>query len=301
MLRLDMIAVLVPATWTVPGAGPIPTTSNKGFAEGRLEPVSAEVGELITAGMNLPGSLFEAEGTNRAGARLGVAVGVYDTGGGDVISLVQQSVADLKPSPLVNPTRVLSKEGLRTLQRWDDNAAEGGSLVCDYWARFGKTPTNFVMLRFWRTGPASVDDEDIFDDVVGSLLAAGGPMFSGAAGLAMGRKLLPPEPMEVVAPGRFRYAGWRLGRVFHSKMIGAKDAELATEMGARPRDALLLLLVLLPWIAATLAFVGVGPILLLGGMTALGALKQLRSRGLTAVGMLLVVLGVLLAFGVATS
>ncbi|MGH8999353.1 MAG: hypothetical protein ACRDY7_08180, partial [Acidimicrobiia bacterium] len=110
-----------------------------------------------------------------------------------------------------------------------------------------------------------------------------------------------PPDSEVVKPGRFRYAGCRLGTVFHTKMISAKEAELMTEIGARPRDGLLFLAVFLPWIVATLVLVGVGPILLLGGVTAAGTLPQLRSRGLKAVVMLAVVLASLLAFGVATS
>ena len=83
MLKLDMIAVLVPATWNVPGAGRIPTARNKGNAEGRLEPVPVDVGELVTAGMKVPGSLFEAEGVNGAGGHIGVRVGVYDSLGAE--------------------------------------------------------------------------------------------------------------------------------------------------------------------------------------------------------------------------
>jgi hypothetical protein len=301
VLRIDMITALVPATWDVPGAGPVPTTPNKGFADGRLEPLPADVNELVLAGMKLPGSLFEAEGDNGAGGRVGVAVGVYDTGGGDPISLVQDSVPGRTPTASVQPTLVLSKEGVRTLQRWADDTTEGGSLICDYWARFGKTPTNFVLLRFWRTGPASDDEEELFDDVAGSFLAGGGPMFSGAAHLAIGRKLLPPDPSEVAEPGRFRYAGWRLGTVFRSKMLPANEARFATEGGARARDGLLFLAVFFPWLVATLVFVGVGPILLLGAMTSLGAFTQLRSRGSKAVVMLALILGGLLAIGVLTS
>jgi hypothetical protein len=300
VLRVDMITALVPATWEVAGARPVPTTPNKGFIEGRLEPAPADIDELVSAGLKVPGALFEAEGANGVGGRIGVVVGVYDTGGEDPVSAVQQSVAGLTPAASVQPTLVSSKKGVRTLLRLDDESVEGGSVICDYWAPFGKVPSHFVLLRFWRTGAASADEEELFDNVVGSFLAGGGPLFSGAARLAIGRKLMPPDPSEVAEPGRFRYAGWRLGTVFHSKMLPAKEAAFATEGGARPKDALLLNAVFFAWLVATLVLVGVGPILIVGGLTTLGALKQLRSRGSKAVMMLAVVLGGLLVFGVAT-
>ncbi|MGH8998431.1 MAG: hypothetical protein ACRDY7_03480, partial [Acidimicrobiia bacterium] len=225
-----MIAVLVPATWTVPGAGPIPTTRNEGFTEGRLEPTPADVGELVRAGMKLPGSLFEAEGTNGTGGRQGVRVGVYDTGRSNPVSLVQEAVARLTPNAAVSPTHLLTGEGVRTLQRWDDEPVEGGSVICDYWARTREGPTSFILLRFWRTGPASPDEEELFDDVAGSVIYHDGGAFAGLARPITLRRYGPPDS-EVVKPGRFRYAGCRLGTVFHTKMISAKEAELMTEIG----------------------------------------------------------------------
>jgi hypothetical protein len=301
VLRIDMVTVLVPATWDVLGAGSVPTIPNKDFVEGRLNPVQGDVDDLMASGMKLPGSLFEAEGTNGAGGRVGVRVGVYDTGGGDPIALVRECAARLAPTASVNPTTVFSKRGVRTLQRSDAEAVEGGSVICDYWAEFGRTPTNFVLLRFWRTGPGSTDEEQLFDKVAGSLLASGGPAFSGVAGAMFGRKLLPPDAHEVAEPDRFRYAGWRLGTVFRSKLLPAREAEFATVGGVHAREALLFGAVFFSWLAATLALVGVGPILMLGGMTSLGAYTELRSRGLKAVVVLALVLGGLLAFGVATS
>jgi hypothetical protein len=304
VLRLDMVAVLVPATWTVPGAGPIPTTRNKGFAEGRLEPIPADVGELVTVGMTLPGSLFEAEGTNGAGGRIGVRVGVYDTGGADPVPLVRETVTRLTPNASVSPTHLLTGKGVRTLRRWDEETDHGGSVICDYWAgikgKVGNAPTSFVLIRIWRTGRAGQEEERLFDDIAGSFLIGGGGSFAGPLRPLMVRTHAPPGS-EVVEPGRFRYAGWRLGTVYHSRMISAKEAELATEGGARPRDALLLTVVFLSWIAATLALLGVGPVLLLGGFMAGGTLPQLRSRGLKAVLTLTAFLVALLAFGIVTS
>jgi hypothetical protein len=295
-----MVTVLVPATWDVLGAGSVPTTPNKGFVEGRLNPVQADIDDLVEAGMKLPGSLFEAEGTNGAGGRIGVRVGVYDTGGGDPIALVRASVARLAPTATVNPTTVWSKRGVRTVQRFDADSAEK-SMLCDYWAEFGRTPTNFVLLRFWRTGPGNTDEERLFDQVAGSFMAAGGPIFSGAVGFAAGRKLLPPDAYEVVDPDRFRYAGWRLGSVFRSKMLPARETEFAVAGGVHAREALLFGAVFFSWLGLTMALLGVGPILLVGGMASLGAYTELRPRGLKAVVALAVVLGGLLAFGVATS
>ncbi|MGH8997805.1 MAG: hypothetical protein ACRDY7_00250, partial [Acidimicrobiia bacterium] len=268
-------------------------------AEGRLEALPAGVNELVSAGAKLPGSLFEAEGANGAGGNIGVRVGIYDTGGGDPISVIKEAVAQATPNAAVSPTNVCGREGVRTLLRWDDEPVEGGSVICDYWARTREGPASFILLRFWRTGPASPDEEELFDDVAGSVIYDDGGSFAGLARPITLRRYGPPDS-EVVEPGRFRYAGCRLGTVFHTKMISAKEAELATEMAAL-RDTLLLVAVFLPWIVATLVLVGVGPILLLGGVTAAGTLPQLRSRGLKAVVMLAVVLAGLLAFGVATS
>lgn len=305
MLRIDLVTVLVPATWKVPGAGPMPTTRNKDYAEGRIEPVLADVVELVSAGSMLPGALFEAEGQNGAGGRVGVRVGVYDTGGKDPIDSVKEAVARLVPPVAADPTNVAGTDAVRTLQRQDSDSMNGGSVVCDYWARIRAgtrtEPTSFILLRCWRVGPASPDEEELFDDVAGSFAAGGPASFAGPLRAVTVRKFAPPDGFEVVLPGRFRYAGWRLGTVFQTKMISAKEAELATEMGIPPREGLVLLAVFFAWLAATLALVGVGSVLLLGGMTMVSALTQLRKHGLRAVIALTVFLGALLAFGVATS
>jgi hypothetical protein len=299
-----MFAVLVPATWNVPGAGPLPTTPNKGNAEGRVEPLPTDVGELMSVGEKLPGALFEAEGDNGAGGRIGVRVGVYDTGGGEPIAIVKEAAARLVPDAALSRTNLLGTEAVRTLQRSDDEAVGTKSVICDYWARIRtgtrSEPSSFILLRFWRTGPASPDEEELFDDIAGSFLSGGPASFTGPARLVTVRRYAPPDS-EVAEPGRFRYAGWRLGSVFHTKMISAKEAELATEMGINPRDGLLFLLVFFAWVASTLAFIGVGTNLLVGGATSAGTFAQLRSRGLKAVAMLAVFLGGLLAFGIATS
>lgn len=299
MLRLDGIIMLVPATWDIPGAAPIPTAPNKDFAEGRLEPFPADVRDLVTAGTKLPGTLFEAAGANWAAGSIGVMAGVYDTGSNDPISLVRKTVAEVTPGASVDPTTVSSEEGVRTLRRVDD-ASEGGSVICDYWSILRHSPTSVFLLRLWRTGPAHPDEEELFDDVAGSVLFSDPLSWAGPAGKLMAWKYGPPKD-EVVEPGRLRYAGWRLGTVFHSRMISAREAEFATELSGKSKDALLLVVVFFAWLAATLTLVGVGPVLLLGGMMTAGTMPQLRSRGSKAVVMLALALSVLLAFGVATS
>lgn len=294
-LSLDTIFVLVPATWDVPGAGPIPTMPNKGFAEGHLDAAPAPPSELVSAGAELPGALFEAEGGNTAGGKVGVRVGVYDTGSSDPLLLVAESVAGLRPQADVSPTTVCGREGVRVLQR----SGEGDLVVCDYWARIRGTSTSFILLRFWRTGPAGPDDEKLFDNVAGSVIYDDGGSFSGPGRPITLRRYAPPDS-EVVEPGRFRYIGWRLGKVFHTKMISASEAPLMTGMGSL-RDASLLLVLFLAWVAATLVLVGVGPVLLVGGATTAGTMPQLRSHGSKAVLTLAAVLAGLLAFGVATS
>lgn len=67
MLRIDMLVVLVPATWKVPGAGPMPTTPNKDNAEGRVEPVPADVEELVSAGTALPGACLKRKAKTALG------------------------------------------------------------------------------------------------------------------------------------------------------------------------------------------------------------------------------------------
>lgn len=176
-------------------------------------------------------------------------------------------------------------------------------MICDYWAGIkgglGKQPTSFALLRFWRAGPADPDEVELFDDVAGSYLIGGGASFSGPLRLVTLRNH-GPAGAEVAEPGRFRYAGWRLGTVYRSRIVNPKDVELLTEGGVRPRDGLLFLGVFFTWLAATLILLGVGPVLLLGGVTAGGMMTQLRSRGVKAVVVLAVWLYGLLVFGVAT-
>src|ERR1051325_7164214 len=178
-----MVTVLVPATWKVPGAGPVPTTPNKDYAEGRVEPVPADVEELLSAGSMLPGALFEAEGENGAGGRIGVRVGVYDTGGKDPIAAVKEAVTRLMPPAALKPTNVAGADAVRTLQRMDGDPPDGGSVVCDYWARIRAgtrtEPTSFILIRCWRAGPARSDEEELFDDVAGSYLSGGPASFTG--------------------------------------------------------------------------------------------------------------------------
>jgi hypothetical protein len=297
-LSLDTIFVLVPSTWNVPGAGPITTTPNKGFANGRLEALPIEADELVSAGAKLPGALFEAEGANKAGGRLGVRVGVYDTGGSEPIAFVEEAVGRVIPKAAVSPATVCGRRGVRVLQGSDGHGAEE-SAVCDYWARIRGASTSFILLRFWRTGPASADDEKLFDEVAGSVIFDDGGSFSGPARTVTLRRYAPPGP-EAVEPEGFRYIGWRLGKVFHTKSIAVKEVPLMTGMGSL-RDAALLVGLFLPWVVATLVLVGVGPVLLLGGLSAAGTMPQLRSHGSKAILALALVLGGLLVFGIATS
>jgi hypothetical protein len=269
---------------------------NKNLAAGYLEALPADVGELVSADGKLPGALFGAEGVNKAGGCVGVRVGVYDFGGGDPITLVKESVARLTPNAAVSPTTVSGRQGVRALQQ---ASGAGGSVICDYWARIRGTSTSLILLRFWRTGPGSSDDEELFDNVAGSVIYDDGGSFSGPARPLTLRRYAPPDS-EVVEPDRFRYIGWRLGKVFHTKMISATENPLMTGMGSL-RDTALLVAVLLPWVVATLVLVGVGPVLLLGGLSAAGTMPQLRSHGLKAVLTLAAVLVGLLVFGVLTS
>ena len=305
MLRIDLVTVLVPATWKVPGAGSMPTTPNKDNAEGRIEPVLADVDNLMAAGAALPEALFEAEGQNGAGGTIGVRLGVYDTGGKNPLEAVKEAAATLVPPAAVNSTNVAGTDALRAMQRAHGDHVDGGSVVCDYWARIRAgtrtEPTSFILIRCWRVGPASPDEEELFDDVAGSFSAGGPASFAGPLRAVMGRKFAPPDGFEVVQPDRFRYAGWRLGTVFWTKMISEQEAEIATEKGIPLREGMLLLAVFLAWLVATLTLVGLGSVLLLGGMSMVSALTQLRRHGLKAVTGLALFLGVLLVFGLATA
>jgi hypothetical protein len=280
-LPFDGIFVAVPAHWDAPGAGAVPTLRNKGSELGRLEPLAADIGELLTAGMMLPGALFSAQGSYAGGTRIGVWVGLFDTGRSDPIAAVDDAVAKLTPAAIVSEANVCGREAVRTLQRWDDG--EGGSAICDYWAPHRRFPTSLVLLRFWRTGPAMEDAEEIIDNVVGSLMFCGGANWAGPLRFMMERRYGPPKNPEPYEPGRWRFIGWRVGTVCKSKMIPEDEVAFATEMSPRRRDALLFLAVWVAWIVAVVALSGVGFVLLLSAFPAMHAMFQLRSRGPKAV------------------
>jgi hypothetical protein len=164
-------------------------------------------------------------------------------------------VARLAPNAAVSSTHIATGKGVRMLQSWDNEPVRGGSVICDYWAgikeEMRKEPTSFVLIRLWRTGPASPDEEQLFDDVAGSYIVGGGASFAGPLGPMMLQTHGRPPASEVAEPHRFHYAGWRLGTVYQSKMFSEQRAGLAIEGGGRPRDALLLLAVFL---AGLLAF-----------------------------------------------
>ena len=175
--------------------------------------------------------------------------------GPNPVSLVREAVARLTPNAAVSSTHIATGKGVRMLQSWDNEPVRGGSVICDYWAgikeEMRKEPTSFVLIRLWRTGPASPDEEQLFDDVAGSYIVGGGASFAGPLGPMMLQTHGRPPASEVAEPHRFHYAGWRLGTVYQSKMFSEQRAGLAIEGGGRPRDALLLLAVFL---AGLLAF-----------------------------------------------
>jgi len=138
-LPLDGIIVAVPAHWDSPGAGTIPTVRNKEAEQGRLEAAPADVGELLAAGMMLPDALFSAQGSYAGGTRIGVWVGLFDTGNSEPIGVVREAVAKCTPEATVSAANVCGQDAVRTLRRWDDG--EGGSAICDYWAPLRRYPT----------------------------------------------------------------------------------------------------------------------------------------------------------------
>lgn len=181
------------------------------MANGHLEALPIEVGELVSAGADLPGALFEADGEKKAGGRLGVRVGVYDTGGREAIGVVEESVGRLTLKAAASPTTVCGRRGVRVLQRPTGGHGADASVVCDYWARMGGTSTGFILLRFWRTGPASPEDEELFDDVAGSVIFDDGGSFSGPARPVTLRRYASPDS-GVVEPEGFRISVGVSGR-----------------------------------------------------------------------------------------
>jgi hypothetical protein len=296
MMLPDGIRLLVPATWKVSGARPVSMVPNKGLAEGRLGPVPASVADLLKAGIDPPGALLRAEDTTVAGGRSGVIVGVYETGDSDPIEQVRQAVAEADPGATIIPVSVANGAGLRA-----DRPADGETeqVVRDYWGRVRNLPTSLTLIRFWHEGaPAGPDELAVFDDIAGSCQFMYPNWWSGPAASTTRTNYQPPSSDEGPTEGLWRYAGWRLGSAFHSKMVAQKDVAILTEMGFRPRDGLLLLAVYLVWVSLALALIGFETgILLVGSIAAFGTLTLLRTQRLRALVALAVILAVLLGIG----
>jgi hypothetical protein len=168
----------------------------------------------------------------------------------------------------------------------------GVSVVCDYWALVRKAPTKAVLVRFWRSGADDQADERLYDDMADSFSFIGPSTWQGLnRPFAMNQYAAPP-PDEPTPEGSWRWGGWRLGTVFHTKLIPAGSQELLMASGTPRKQFLAVFALFVAWLAVALALIGFETGIFLFAsfsfMGSLGLVRKYGSRGILAYAMLLV-------------
>ena len=291
----DGVQLLVPAGWDVPGAQPIPMTPNKDLSEGRLQPFPADLLDIVKSGVEPPNALFQAQGATTAGGTTGLVVGVYDIGGPDPLERVREAVLQAHPEATLTATTVAKAAGLE-VRLPATGTTDADTVVREYWARVKDAPGSVLLIRIWRNGPGTPEDEAVYNNIVGSCVLM--HPWSELDVRAARNLYAPPTADEPSSQGRWRFAGWRLGTVFHTKMVPPDQLAILTAAGASRRDTLVALAVFVAWVGLALAMIGFEtPIFLVGGLSFAGTALSLRSQGLRAVVALAVILAVLLGIG----
>lgn len=305
----DGFRLLIPAPWRIPGAGAISDSRNENGRDGALYGPPARIDDLIK-GPDLPAPLFRAQGQTENGIEIGVTVGAYDTGAPVTTASLRQQIASAAPDMSVKDETVAGSDGLRLSQpSAPANNPSGVITTFEYWVPIPHQSNQVAIVRFWRRHDSALSQQKVHDTDVAAVqneIAASfafllPTFFSGANRIpALKQQFAPAEPSENASAG-WRFAGYRLGNVFQSKIQPANIVGAAT-VTVRPLELRLIGVVWLVWVAAILLLVGFkkGEAELIFGVLslvpALGAARKLRWRAVVAYAVLLAVL-----LGVATA
>jgi hypothetical protein len=238
------------------------------------------------------------------GTEIGVTVGAYDTGAPVTVAALRQQIASAAPDMSVKDETVAGTDGLRLAPTSVPGANPGDvTTTFEYWVPIPHQPRQVAVVRFWqRNQPASsnanLHDADVVavqNEIAASFAFLLPTFFSGPNRIpALKQQFAPAEPAENTSVG-WRFAGYRLGNVFQSKIQSSGVVGAAT-VTVRPLELRLIGMLWLVWVAAILVLVGFkkGEVELIFGVLsvvpALGAARKLRWRAVVAYAVLLAVL-----------
>jgi hypothetical protein len=298
----DGFRMEVPVAWAIEGAGAVPTTPNRDGLEGALEGRSAKISEIVV-GTELPVPLFRASGVTKSGTKTGLSVGVYDLGSAVTVSTLNQQLVGAELGLSVKPQVFAGDNGLWVTQSNATPDSTGKTRVsCEYWASIPHLPTQVVVARFWNDDTG--DDPELSSlqrRIADSFAFLFPASFSGGQRPFTLSLYAPSDPDDKTQDG-WRLAGWRLGEPYRSKVLTANQAAAASHV-PRQTEIRMVALAYVPWVIAILALVGIDEgkgILILGTLSALGAIASAQKLKWRAAAALAVVLVVLLGVGLAS-
>jgi hypothetical protein len=293
----DGVKILVPAFWDVPGATAVPTTRNKGMADGRLAAFPAPLSEILTSGGEVPGALFRANGRTPDGAQIAVIIGVYDTGP-DPLGSVIDAASQVSPGAIVTHTTIAGSDGVRIAPAQVDPQSTGASVICDYWAQVPRVPTSAALTRFWRLGAGSQAEERLCDDIADTFNFTYPSHWRGWQRPFALSQWVAPSPNEPTPEGAWRWAGSRLGTIFSTKCIPAGSSGLVMQSGVSRSKQIVVLALYVLWLVAAMLLIGFKQgLFLLASFSFIGSLGLVRQYGSRGVLAYAIVLAGLLAVG----
>lgn len=305
----DGFSIVIPTSWTVPGAQAAPTSPNRKLAEGSLRATSATVHEIATSGAELPSPLLWAT-AQPDGDRSGVSIGVYDVAAGADLGSLREAIRGAVPGQEeVTEVGVARLDGLEVVRTPVDAPGSGLLYTTDLWVDVPGSPDQFAVLRFWRVGSTWDDDAASLERAIADTFLFLLPgQFQGRLNRWAIRRwgyFKPPDAWDLSAPAQdeWRAAGWRLGVVFHTAQL-TRHSTLFFTATERPKDALLSVAVFVAWIAVVYGFLadrtqGAGDWVFYGGSGPILAWAQGLRRGRRSMLGLLATLGAILGLGFA--
>jgi len=299
MKERDGFQVLVPADWDIPGAGQCPTTPNDGFSEGLLAGQAASVAELVTAGLDLPGQVFRSHGWLE-GERSGVVIGAYALGLTGSLDDLSKAISNAAPaSAEVRSVVVAEADAVRV--DWPASQRKAGlpAPVFDLWVPVPKPDDQLVVARFWQAGSDSGSKAAEKLEYMASSFGLIAPTFFAGINRRVALGYYEAPGADEANQG-WRLGGVRLGTVFHTKLVPASRLGAYTQTASRKRDRAVLLAEFVVWLMLVIGLVGwKTPLVLAGSGCYLGATAAAKSSWKAWVG-LAVILGALLAIGLAS-